>query len=281
MDTLGIITILLIVANLLVSYQGFKDHAFLSRYAFDVDGILIRKEYQRLFTSGFLHVGWVHLGFNMVSLYLFSDHLITYIGGIKFCLVYAASLLGGNLLSLAIHRNHGDYTAVGASGAVCGVIFASIAVIPGIEIGLLGFGIYFPGWLYGILFVLYSVYGIKSQRDNIGHDAHLGGALVGMLTAIALFPYSFAYTYKGVLAISILSAVMIYFIMARPEFLLIDNYFFNRRRNNYTIEDRYNAEKQGKQAEIDRILEKVHRLGMAGLTKKERELLDNYSRKGK
>lgn len=275
MDTIGIITLLLILANLLVSYQGFKDHRFLDKYAFEVDSILVQKDYQRLFTSGFLHVGWTHLLLNMLSLYAFSDHLQAYLGGLNFCIVYAASLLGGNLLSLFINRNNGDYSAVGASGAVCGVIFASIAVIPGIGIGFLGFGYSFPGWIYGVLFVLYSVYGIRSQRDNIGHEAHLGGALVGMAVALAMHPQSLPFTYKPVLAVSLLSVGLLYFLLTKPHLPLpFTGGFFSKKSKNYTLEDRYNAGKQERQKEIDRILEKVHKSGVGSLTKEEKEMLD-------
>ncbi len=280
MDTIGIITLLLIVANVLVSYQGFKDHRFLDKYAFEVDSILVQKDYQRLFTSGFLHVGWAHLAFNMISLYAFSDYLQDFLGGLNFCIVYAASLLGGNLFALYMHRNHPDYSAVGASGAVCGIIFASIAVIPGVEIGFFGAGVYIPGWLYGILFVLVSVYGIKSKKDNIGHEAHLGGALVGMAIALAMRPEMFAFTYKAVLAVSVLSLILIWFIIARPQFLLVDNFFYKKTKH-YTLEDRYNAAKLDRQKEVDRILEKVHKSGMGSLTKKEKEVLEEYANRSK
>ncbi|MCK6692354.1 MAG: rhomboid family intramembrane serine protease [Thermoanaerobaculia bacterium] len=276
MDTIGIITLLLILANLLVSYQGFKDHRFLDKYAFEVDSILVQKDYQRLFTSGFLHVGWTHLLLNMLSLYAFADHLQAYLGRFHFCIVYVASLLGGNLLSLYLNRNNGDYSAVGASGAVCGVIFASIAVIPGIGIGFLGFGYSFPGWIYGVLFVLYSIYGIKSQRDNIGHEAHLGGALVGMAVGLAMHPQSLPFTYKPVLAVSLLSAGLLYLVLTRPHLPLLPftGGFFSKKGKNYTLEDRYNASKQERQKEIDRILEKVHKSGVGSLTKQEKEMLD-------
>lgn len=276
MDTIGINTLLLILANLLVSYQGFKDHRFLDKYAFEVDSILVQKDYQRLFTSGFLHVGWTHLLLNMLSLYAFADHLQAYLGRLHFCIVYVASLLGGNLLSLYLNRSNGDYSAVGASGAVCGVIFASIAVIPGIGIGFLGFGYSFPGWIYGVLFVLYSIYGIKSQRDNIGHEAHLGGALVGMAVGLAMHPQSLPFTYKPVLAVSLLSAGLLYLVLTRPHLPLLPftGGFFSKKGKNYTLEDRYNASKQERQKEIDRILEKVHKSGMGSLTKQEKEMLD-------
>ncbi|HEY0677822.1 MAG TPA: rhomboid family intramembrane serine protease, partial [Chitinophagaceae bacterium] len=188
MNAIGIIGLLLIAANVIFSYKGLKNHLFFERYAFKVDKVLLQKNYKVMVTSGFLHVGWVHLILNMISLYIFSESLELYLGELKFLLIYFGSLLGGNIFSLLVHRNHGDYTAVGASGAVCGIIFASIAVFPGMEVGFIGLPLFIPSWLYGILFVLYSVYGIRSRADNIGHEAHLAGALTGLLLALLMFP---------------------------------------------------------------------------------------------
>ncbi len=176
MGTLGLISIAIIIANVFVSYRGFSSHEFFARYSFEVEKILIYKDYKRLITSGFLHVNWMHLIFNMFSLYIFSAGLERYIGSIYYLVIYFVSLVGGNLFSLYIHRNHGSYSAVGASGAVCGTMFSSIALFPGMRIGLFFLPISFPAWMYGLAFVLYSIYGIKSRRDNIGYETHLGGA---------------------------------------------------------------------------------------------------------
>src|SRR5664279_1898625 len=177
MTNTGIITLILIIVNIAFSYKGFTNETFFEGYKFEVDRILINKDYKRLVTSGFLHVSWTHLILNMFSLYAFSGSIESDLGGLQFLLIYFVSLVGGNLLCLFIHRNHGDYSAVGASGAVSGIIFASIALYPGMGIGFFGLPFSIPGWLYGILYVLYSIYGIKSGKDNIGHEAHLGGAL--------------------------------------------------------------------------------------------------------
>ena len=117
-----------------------------------------------MFTSGFLHVNWMHLIFNMIALYFFSGSLELYLGPLRFLLIYFASLVGGDALSLFIHRNDSDYDSVGASAGVTGVIFASIALFPGMRIGLLFLPLAIPGWLFGLVYILYSIYGIRSRR---------------------------------------------------------------------------------------------------------------------
>src|SRR6185369_12962385 len=114
----GIITLLIILNTVIFSYRGFKDESFFARYSFEIDRVLVNKEYIRLISSGLLHVSWMHLIFNMVALYFFSTNLESYLGPFRFLLIYIASLVGGNLFSLFIHRHHGDYSAVGASGAL-------------------------------------------------------------------------------------------------------------------------------------------------------------------
>lgn len=274
-----IITLLLILANVIVSYKGFTNQSFFDGYKFEVDRILVNKDYKRLITSGFLHINWMHLIFNMLSLYAFSSILEFSLGGVKFLIIYMASLIGGDLLSLLIHKNHGDYSAVGASGAVCGVIFASIAIFPGMGVGFFGLPFSIPGWLYGILYVGYSIYGIRSAKDNIGHDAHLGGALIGMLTALAFAPEAFIGNYPTILVITLPTLTFIYIIVSRPQWLLVDNLFFKTHSNHYSIDHKYNEEKTLNQKQIDAILDKISHKGMDSLSRAEKEKLQQYSKK--
>lgn len=270
------ISLTIILINIIFSLQGFKSGSFFDRFSFRVDEILVNKEYVRLISSGFLHIGWVHLIMNMVTLYLFGNMLELYMGGIPFLIVYLAGLVGGNLLALLIHRQHGDYSAVGASGAVCGIIFASIALFPGMSIRMFFLPISIPGWLFGLAYILYSIYGIRSKADNIGHEAHLGGALVGMFTALCFHWYAFSENLFTICIISVPALFFIYLIITRPQVLFVDNFFFKQHRN-ANIEDRYNLDKRAKQNEIDDILEKIHRRGIKSLTRDEKEKLDEYS----
>ena len=277
MTDTGTIGIILIIANLAVSYKGFSNQLFFESYMFEVDKILLNKDYKRLVTSGFLHVSRTHLLFNMFSLLAFSGLLESQLGGLRFLIIYFVSLVGGNLFSLLVHQHHGDYSAVGASGAICGIIFASIALFPGTSIGFFGVPLSIPGWLYGVFFVLYSIYGIKSKKDNIGHEAHLGGALIGMLVALLMEPSAFSENYVTILVIVVPTIIFIYLIITRPHILLVDNLFFKRHADFYSIDHKYNSEKYDQQKEIDRILDKINTRGMGSLTSKEKSTLKKYS----
>src|SRR5882757_5841119 len=274
MPNAGTIVFILIVLNVLVSYKGFSNSLFFDSYKFEVDRILINKDYKRLITSGFLHVSWIHLIFNMFSLLAFSGLVQITLGGLNFLIIYFASLLGGGLLSLLVHRNHGDYSAVGASGAICGVMFASVAIFPDMNVNLFILPVFIPGWIFALLFVLFSIYGIRSPKNNIGHDAHLGGALVGMILALIMNPSVFIYNYGKILIILVPTVVFIYLIITRPDALLIDNLFYKTHRDFYSIDHRYNTERADQQQEIDRILDKISRRGIGSLSKKEKETLD-------
>jgi membrane associated rhomboid family serine protease len=272
------VSLLLIITNVIFSYQGFRDPEFFERYKFEVEKILIYRDYKRILTSGFLHVNWLHLLFNMFSLWVFSGALQSILGPAQFLLIYFAGLVGGNLLSLRIHRGDSTYSVVGASGAICSVLFASIAIFPGQMISF--FGLFaLPSWIYGLLFTAFSIYGIRSRQNNVGHEAHLGGALVGMLLVLLLHPYAFIENYIPILILTVPTLLFIYFILTRPHALLVDNLFFKENKDNYSIDHLYNAERNKRKQEIDRILEKIHKKGMKSLTKKERDALNENSKK--
>jgi membrane associated rhomboid family serine protease len=270
----GLFGLILIAMNCLVSFLGLRNPALKDKYCFEVNKILVNKEYIRLLTSGFLHVSWLHLLFNMFSLYFFSNLLEAMVGHWIFLLIYFISLIGGNLLALLIHKNNGYYRAIGASGAVSGIIFSSIALFPGLEISL--FVIPVPSWIFALGYVLITLYGIRSKRTNIGHEAHLGGALAGMFTAIAFYPQVVVVNYLPILAIVIPTILYIVITSLRPGILT-----FNKpivKPTAYTIDDKYNEEKVNKEKEIDRILEKIHQKGIDSLTARERIKLDEYSK---
>lgn len=279
MTQTGAAGLVLILANVIFSYQGIYNPAFFDKYKFEITPIIVGKDYKRMLTSGFLHVGWWHLLFNMISLYAFSGLVESELGLPQFLAVYFVALIGGNLLALYAHRHHGNYSAAGASGAVSGLVFATLALFPGISLGFPFLPVSIPGWLFGIGYVIYTIYGIQSKRDNIGHEAHLGGALAGMLTALLFEPAALFENYLVILGITLPAAVFLYIFIARPDFLFIKRSVAGKSRKYQTIEDRYNEAKVAKEQEVDRILEKVFRRGVESLTKKEKQLLDEHSKK--
>lgn len=278
MDSVGFTGFIILLACTAFSYQGFRDYEYFRKYAFRVDDILYLKDYKRLFTSGFLHVSWMHLIFNMLTLYFFSE-VELYVGIFQFLVIYFGSLLGGNLFSLYVHRNHPDYSAVGASGAISGVVFAAIALFPGMKLGLILIPIMFPAWLFGLIYVLYSIYGIKTQRDNIGHEAHLGGGVVGLLIAAMFHPNVWVNNTLPIVLILVPTLIFIYLMVNKPEMMLIDKFFQrNSTKITQTFEDKYHEAKRDQEMTLDELLEKIHRSGYRSLSQKEKDLLDKLSK---
>lgn len=198
----------IIGANTVASWQGFNDYSFFSRYEFNV-GKIKANEQIRMFTSGFLHVDTMHLIFNMLTLYFFAPIVIEFFGNIFFIIIYIGSLLAGNLLSFYLHQNENNYRAVGASGAVMGILYSSILLYPEMTLGLY-FIIPIPGYIFGIGYLLYSIYGMKSRRDNIGHAAHFGGAIGGYAFTLVKEPSLVSTNLKMVILLLIPIIILFY-----------------------------------------------------------------------
>lgn len=181
------IVLLLILANVLVSMKGFKDRVFFERYKFQV-GSVLKGDKLPMFTSGFLHVDVSHLVFNMLTLYFFADPVIDYLGVPKFLAIYFGSLLAGSLFALNFHKKEPYYAAVGASGAVMGIVYSAILLNPTMSLYLFFIPIPIPAYIFGVGYLLYSMFGMKNQWGNIGHSAHIGGAIGGYLLTILMYP---------------------------------------------------------------------------------------------
>lgn len=271
----GIICFLIIIANLIISYRGFKDNFFLSRYEFQVEKVTVYKQYYRLFTSGFLHANWLHLIFNMLALYLFSGNLVMAAGWGFYLFIYLVSLVCGNLFSLYIHRYDAGYTSVGASGAVFGIMFSAIALFPGMKIGLLFLPISFPSWLFGLAFILFTIYSMVKGKRGVGNDAHFAGAIGGLVITLIFNPSVVLINYIPILVILIPAVIFLILLIRNPAMLI--NGFSFKKKNYLNKENKYNLSKQQQQSEIDEILEKIHRKGFKSLTKEEKIKLDKYS----
>jgi membrane associated rhomboid family serine protease len=187
MPELHFATIAIIAANILVTLKGFNDTSFFERYKFNISAISSGQK-ERMLTSGFLHVDLGHLFFNMFTLYFFANVVVQWFGPGKFLAVYFVSLLAGSLLAVYFHKDEPHYSAVGASGAVTGVLYAAILLQPGMDLFIMFIPIPIPAYVVGIGYLLYSIYGMKSRLGNIGHTAHFGGAIGGYALTLLFLP---------------------------------------------------------------------------------------------
>lgn len=181
------ITGAIIASTAIISIAAFSRPDWIRGHLFETAAVR-QGEYGRLLSAGLLHANWGHLLVNMLSFYFFANNLEWVYGPFLVAVVFGVGVLGGNLLALMLHWNDPDYRALGASGGVCGIVFASVFLLPGGSIYILPFPFPIPSWIYAIFFVAYSVQGARAQRDNIGHDAHIGGALLGLAAATVLYP---------------------------------------------------------------------------------------------
>jgi membrane associated rhomboid family serine protease len=212
MYDLHIATIAIIAVNVLVSFKGFNDTSFFERYKFGIGAIQAGQK-ARMVTSGFLHVDTAHLLMNMVTLFFFADVVISWFGPVKFVGIYFISLVAGSLLALFFHKDEPYYSAVGASGAVTGILYAAILLYPDMQLALMFIPIPLPAYVLGIGYLLYSIYGMKKRLGNIGHTAHFGGAIGGYVTTILLKPDLLATDTLMVILLAI--PIVILFVMEK------------------------------------------------------------------
>ena len=275
-EPVAICTIVLIALTTISSFVGFRDPGYREQFIFSPLEILASRQYHRLVTSAFLHADWTHLLMNMVSLYLFGRHIELYYGPGQFLLIYFSAIIGGDLLSLWLHRHH-DYRSYGASGGVCGIMFSHIFLFPGSGISMYFLPIYVPAWLYAILFLVGSFVALKKQDDGIGHDAHIGGAIIGMMTTVALHPRIVPENLALFLTVTIVSLLLFIYLVKNPMLLPMSAFLpdWPRRKSRSDSMPVYKREA----LTVDEVLEKISKSGMESLSAEEKKLLHNVSSK--
>jgi len=207
---IDIVLLILIAANVMISIKGFSDDLFFDKYKFQI-GAVIRGEKVRMLSSAFLHVDYLHLILNMYVLYIFAPVIILNLGVIKFLILYFGSLLAGSILTLSYHKKELYYTAVGASGAVAGIIYAGILLNPDMKLIMFPLPIPIPGYVFGIGYLIYSIYGMKNKVGNIGHAAHLGGSIGGYALMLLVYPEVFANSTSTVILLGIPIVILLIF----------------------------------------------------------------------
>ncbi len=189
------VTIVIILITAVVSVLAFSNRELFRRLVFNPYDIKHFKNGYRFLSYALIHADWMHLGINMLVLYSFGRVVEEYYSmyfGLKGILYYILLYIGGTALSTlpsyGKHKDDYSYTAVGASGAVSAVVFASIIFAPLSKIYLFPIPIGIPAIVFGVLYLIYSAYMGKRNVDNVGHDAHLWGAVFGFIFTIALKP---------------------------------------------------------------------------------------------
>jgi membrane associated rhomboid family serine protease len=193
-----VITLIIVIATSLFSIAAFRYKSLFYRFDLSPYRLVHNREYYRLFTHAFLHTDYVHLGINMLVLYSFGTAIerifhglqqqgMIFSAGFFYILLYLASIVLSTISTVFRYRDQERYSAVGASGAVSAIVFTYIFFAPLKKI-------YFymvlpiPGIVFGILYLAYSSYMSRRNRDNINHAAHFWGAVVGFLFPLILEP---------------------------------------------------------------------------------------------
>jgi membrane associated rhomboid family serine protease len=189
------ITIVIIVITVGISLYAMNQPRIMASFMMNPYMVTQRGQYYRVITSGFIHKDYMHLIFNMFSFYFFGTNLeyifgiiFGNLGPVYFIALYLLGIIVSDLPTLFKHRNNPGYNSLGASGAVSSVIFACILFDPLAD--LLIYFIPVKGFIFAILYLVYSYVSAKRSRDGINHDAHLYGALFGILFCIVLYPRS-------------------------------------------------------------------------------------------
>ena len=190
------ITIGIIIITTGLSLYAMQKPPVLNSLMMNPYQIMNRGQYYRLISSGFIHRDHIHLIFNMFSFYFFGTQLeyifaqiFGSLGGVHFITLYLLAIIVSDIPTVFKNRKHIHYNSLGASGGVSAVVFACILFLPLQNICLYAI-LCFPGILLGIGYLIYSFYSARKSKDGINHDAHLYGALFGVVYCLMLYPDS-------------------------------------------------------------------------------------------
>ena len=186
------LTLVIVALTVLVSWRAFNDQRLLDRLILWPPAISRHKQYERLLTHGFIHADWMHLLFNMITLWSFGTLVervfSEWITPAGFVLFYLSAIVVAILPTYLQHRNDAQYRSLGASGGVSAVLFAFILFDPWSTLIIFPIPVPIPAILFAVLYVGYSIWMDQRGRDNVNHSAHLWGAAYGVLFTMVLEP---------------------------------------------------------------------------------------------
>jgi membrane associated rhomboid family serine protease len=188
--------LVILVLTIVISVIGFKSPSLIDRMLFRPYYLVRKGEWDRLITSGFVHIDGMHLLFNMLSFFFFAFALERAIGTVRFLALYMVSLALSELGTWLKHRNNPQYASLGASGAVLAVMFAYIVYFPTSRLSLLFLPIPVPAPLFALLYLAYSWWQARQNGGRVNHDAHFGGAIFGLLFVLVTDPAAFAHFFE-------------------------------------------------------------------------------------
>jgi membrane associated rhomboid family serine protease len=184
--------LIILVLTLGISLLGFASRSVIELAVLRPYLVARRRGYAGLLTSGFVHAGFGHLAFNLITFYSFAFPLERTLGTIAFVVLYFSGLLLSNVGTCVKHRNDPNYASLGASGAILAVLFASILYFPTQRLFILPIPIPIPAPLFALAYLVFSYYSSRRATGRVNHDAHIGGALTGVAFVALTDPHQIA-----------------------------------------------------------------------------------------
>ena len=182
-------TSILLGVIVIVSLIGFNNRDFTEKYLFYPYAVKHHGENYRFLTHAFLHLDVMHLAFNGLTLFSFGGVLETYLtlkfgmnlGEGVFWIFVITSMLASSLISYFRHQNNPNYKSLGFSGVTSAIVFGSILLFPTMQLGIMFIPVPIPAWLFGLIYLAFEIYADRNKKTNIAHDAHIAGAIYGIL----------------------------------------------------------------------------------------------------
>jgi membrane associated rhomboid family serine protease len=185
------VTYIIIAITVGISFLAWSRPNVMATCIFNPYFVSQRRQYHRFISSGFVHQHHMHLLLNMLSFYFFGvavEYEFYLLFG-ESSVSYLLAIIVSEIPTYLKHKNDAHYNSLGASGGVSAIIFAFIIFKPLADIYLY-FALPIPGFILGTLYIIFSWYQGRKSNDNINHDAHLYGALFGLVFCAVVYPQS-------------------------------------------------------------------------------------------